>query len=338
MGEMAMILRGTDFGPIWGASGATNFDGRGWRQHKFFRVISPQGFNLEGLTETGKTMTLLPRDGKSPGQGNMPLDDDLQPSEMKPKCIRVFPLLCVCVNAVGLTGWGAVRTLELVTLHEKTKPHVLSFMSLAASPEERIAEFKQFKAELKKRLHKFKGKIALTINISCPNTNHSPKDIEKDWRPMLNEAQDLDIPVGIKFGPEITGQTIFDVDQSGLADYVVVSNTLKVGNEVEGFSWRWAFGLRSFVYSLLGKMYSPLKKFGGGGYSGPKLRPINIRTIEEARALGAKIPIMACGGISKPRHLVEYVEAGANGAKVGTALILRFWKMASLIKTAHEIF
>jgi len=47
---------------------------------------------------------------------------------------------------------------------------------------------------------------------------------------------------------------------------------------------------------------------------------------------------MACGGISKPRHIVEYAEAGANGVKFGTVLMLRFWRISSLIKTAHEVF
>jgi len=339
---MSPILRETDFGPIWGASGATNFDGRGWPQHKLFKRISPKGFNLEGLTETGKTMTLLPRDGITPGQGYLPLDDNLQPIERIPECIKFFPLICAGANAVGLTGWGAPRTLDLPTLHEKTKPHILSFMSLAATAELRLEDFRQFKVELKKRIHKFKAKIALTINISCPNTKHAPKEIEREWRPLLEEAQDLrqdfNIPIGIKFSPEVTGQTIFDVDQSDKADYVVIGNTLRVGNEVEGFSLRWAFGLRSFIWSLFGKVYSPLKKFGGGGYSGPKLRPINIRTIKEARALGATITIMACGGISKTKHIIEYAKAGANGVKIGTAMNLRFWRMASFIKTAHEVF
>ncbi|EKD46838.1 MAG: hypothetical protein ACD_67C00046G0001 [uncultured bacterium] len=219
-----------------------------------------------------------------------------------------------------------------------TKPHVISFMSVAATPELRMQEFKKFLQLFLIYLPDFRAPVALTINVSCPNTKNAPKELAYEALSMVQEAQILNIPVGVKFGPEVEAQTIMEIDKSGICDYVVLCNTLKVGNYAKNFSWRWAFGWKSFAWSLFGKVYSPLEKFGGGGYSGPKLRPVVRDLIKEVRAKGAKITIIACGGIQKPKHVIEMLDAGANAVKIGTVAMLRFWRISSIKKTAYEVF
>ena len=58
---------------------------------------------------------------------------------------------------------------------------------------------------------------------------------------------------------------------------------------------------------------------GGGGLSGPAIRPVAVRAIAETRQAYPDAAIIGVGGVTKGVHAVELLLAGANAVQVGTA-------------------
>ena len=55
-----------------------------------------------------------------------------------------------------------------------------------------------------------------------------------------------------------------------------------------------------------------------GGLSGPAIKPITLRLVNEA-SKAVKVPILGLGGVEKPDDVLEYMLAGASAVQVGTA-------------------
>src|SRR6056297_590629 len=96
-----MKLRGVNFGNVFAASGSLNFFGEGYWFHRFLKILFPGMFDFSGATFIAKT---TPYDLNP---GNMPLNEELQPQERKPKCIWVAPVKKIALNSVGLSSPGA---------------------------------------------------------------------------------------------------------------------------------------------------------------------------------------------------------------------------------------
>jgi dihydroorotate dehydrogenase (NAD+) catalytic subunit len=58
---------------------------------------------------------------------------------------------------------------------------------------------------------------------------------------------------------------------------------------------------------------------GGGGLSGPAIRPVAVRAIYDVRAAYPDVPIVGVGGVASGQHAVELLLAGANAVEIGTA-------------------
>jgi dihydroorotate dehydrogenase (NAD+) catalytic subunit len=58
---------------------------------------------------------------------------------------------------------------------------------------------------------------------------------------------------------------------------------------------------------------------GGGGLSGPAIRPVAVRAVHECRKAFPSAAIVGVGGISGGEHAVEMLLAGADAVQVGTA-------------------
>jgi len=73
-----------------------------------------------------------------------------------------------------------------------------------------------------------------------------------------------------------------------------------------------------------------------GGYSGPGIKPVGVRTVYEI-ASSVKIPIIGCGGVMNGEDAVEYMMAGASAVQIGSAVHYRgvdvFRKICKEIKT-----
>jgi dihydroorotate dehydrogenase (NAD+) catalytic subunit len=58
---------------------------------------------------------------------------------------------------------------------------------------------------------------------------------------------------------------------------------------------------------------------GGGGLSGPAIRPVAVRAVHECRRAFPSAAIVGVGGVSRGEHAVELMLAGADAVQVGTA-------------------
>jgi dihydroorotate dehydrogenase (NAD+) catalytic subunit len=61
---------------------------------------------------------------------------------------------------------------------------------------------------------------------------------------------------------------------------------------------------------------------GGGGLSGPAIRPVAVRAVYDTRREYPTLPIVGAGGVARGEHAVELLMAGANAVEVGTATFL----------------
>ena len=72
---------------------------------------------------------------------------------------------------------------------------------------------------------------------------------------------------------------------------------------------------------------------GHGGLSGPAIKPIALRMVEQA-AKAVKIPVIGIGGIAKGEDAAEFLIAGASLVEVGTAT---FWDPGAVVRIAREL-
>ena len=72
---------------------------------------------------------------------------------------------------------------------------------------------------------------------------------------------------------------------------------------------------------------------GYGGLSGPAIKPIALRMVEQA-AKAVRIPVIGIGGIATGEDAAEFLIAGASLVQVGTAT---FWNPAATVKIAREL-
>lgn len=309
-----MRLRGQEWGPVFNASGARGFWGEGYWFHKLWK---PFGLDYRGSTFVAKTTTLNPR------AGNMPLDEHLRPKELAPKCIVVKPLKGVVLNSVGLSGPGIDKLIDTWAWQSPPKkPWVVSFMSVAATADERLNEARQFFEKLPAlvRLHG-SDNLALQINFSCPNVGLDPLILVSEVVATLSAAENLGVPVLIKLNALVTPTTAMRMVEHPACDGVVMSNTIPWGKLSYRIDWKGLFGTN----------VSPLAHLGGGGLSGAPLLPIVGDWVKEARRIGLEKPIIAGGGILSRSDAEYMLDMGADGIELGSVPILRPWRVSGII-------
>jgi len=315
-----MKIGETNFSNCFLSSGSLNFFREGYWYDDWFRVLVPGFKAIDKATFVAKTTTLNQR------AGNMPLDKSFRPKELKPKCIKVYPLKGVIINAVGLSGPGAKVLLDTGRWQKLIEPFFISFMAVGSSRTERIEEMKRFVNLLSGYQDRFVTVVGLQINISCPNTEHSTRDLADEAISFLKIASDLGLPIDLKINTFVRNEIVKEVQDSRLCDVLTISNTIPYGSE--GINWE----------KLFPHGQSPLKNLGGGGLSGKSILPLVLRRISELRAAGINLPIKGSGGILHIRDVDAMKAAGANAVEIGSVLILRPWRVAGIVARAAQIF
>lgn len=334
------LIDGIDFGPVWAMSGAMNFFGDGWPQHRYFENLFPEGFNLEGMTFVAKTTTAEPR------SGNMRLRRNLMPVHFLPDCIHVSPrsfLHGSMLNAVGLSGPGIRKLLDTGRWAQREKPFMISFMPVELTKEGRLCEVITFVRELNLYISHGRGflaPIAIQLNLSCPNTGHDLKSFMGEVPEWLNRMSILKLPIILKFSVTTEPRVVFELCKHSSCYGICISNTVPWGELLYypktglGIPWKKVFGTTE----------SPLARYGGGGYSGKYLLPLVKnwlqrfdRHLDTDPALEKKLHINAGGGILHPVDVESLFKWGVDSVSIGAAMILRPWRIASLIETAHRL-
>jgi dihydroorotate dehydrogenase (NAD+) catalytic subunit len=148
--------------------------------------------------------------------------------------------------------------------------------------------------------------VALEVNVSCPNLEdrgqmfaHHPETTAAVIRAAVAEIGDL--PVFAKLSPNVTdlrpvAAAAMDAGATGLT----LVNTL-LGLAIDAEERRPRLGA------------------GGGGLSGPAIKPVALRAVWEVSRALPGVPIIGTGGVATGVDAVEMLLAGASAVGVGTA-------------------
>lgn len=200
------------------------------------------------------------------------------------------------LNAVGLQNPGVERWIDedLPGLRARGATVVVSIWGFTVGDYERTAA----------ALRDIDGIAAIEVNISCPNLEdrrqmfgHHPGAA----RDAVMAASAAGLPLWAKMSPNAGDLApIVDAVVDGGAEAVTVMNTL-MGMVIDVETRRPKLGA------------------GGGGLSGPAVRPVAVRLIHDLRAEYPDLPIVGAGGVARAEHAVELMLAGAQAVQVGTA-------------------
>jgi len=312
-----MNINNVDFGRLWAASGTLGVFGEAYPFHHLYRLAVP-GFETEKMTFVAKTVTTLAN------VGNMPLRKDWQPSEWFPKCIWWSWRHGVALNAVGLSNFGFKAALSEGLWQKRTAPFMLSWMPLGNDHENNARTLVSI---LKPRLMEFTAPVALQVNLSCPNTGENLAELTKGAVAVLKILEELGIPLVPKFNVLTTPEMVADIASKASVDGIVISNTIPFGTRGFGIKWRRVTG-----------MPSPLTGRGieqPGGLSGTILFPIVRQWVLNAHKPLSGLPVNFCGGVDSPARVHEALSLpNVQSVSVGTAVMLRPWRMRAMAKAA----
>jgi dihydroorotate dehydrogenase len=325
-------MNGNNFGLVTGAAGVEGFFREGYAHHA---LLKPLGLTFEGCAFVSKTTTLEAR------TGNMPLEEGgIAPLELLPRCIlpnfrletfslsvRMF-LEGIMLNSVGLSGPGAKVLFDTGRWQSRTEPFYISFMSVAPTPEQRLAELETFIELFMGYKRTFKTTVGLQINRSCPNIGINPDGLICESKEEMKIVHHAHVPTVWKFNILAPPSAIREIFRDNHNDGICISNTVLWGKLPEIIDW----------VGLFGTEISPLAKFGGGGLSGKPLLPLVADWVKNARSCGIKNYINAGGGILSPKDVVTLRKAGANSCFIGSVANLRWWRMRKIIATAQKEF
>ena len=197
------------------------------------------------------------------------------------------------INSIGLPTKGLKYFLDVQLPEYKryTPPLVCSISA------ETIEDFAAMARDVS-----VPGVDAIEINISCPtrqpgggnfalNEEHSYKVVK-----LCREATTK--PLWAKLSPNAGDiSAVAEAAEKAGADALTVSNTI--------------LGLKINTDTFLSRIGN-----GYGGLSGPGIKPIIVRMVNECSRV-VKIPIIGCGGIMTVEDVVEYMLAGASAVEIG---------------------
>jgi dihydroorotate dehydrogenase (NAD+) catalytic subunit len=147
--------------------------------------------------------------------------------------------------------------------------------------------------------------VAVEVNISCPNTEagnamfgHSVEATSQVLEATAACGRPRWAKLSPNVGPGLVGIARAAADAG--AEAVTLVNTY-LGLVIDPVSGQARLGN------------------GGGGVSGPAVRPLAVRAVADVRAALPDLPIVGVGGIATAPDVVEFARAGANAVQIGTA-------------------
>ncbi|WP_027963130.1 dihydroorotate dehydrogenase [Halalkalibacillus halophilus] len=200
------------------------------------------------------------------------------------------------LNAIGLQNPGVEGIIEkeLPFLQGIDSPVIANVAG--SLPEEYV--------HVAKLLNEVDRVDALELNISCPNVKEGGVQFGTDPRQAADLTslvkQATNKPIFVKLSPNVSdiGEIAEAVEQAG-ADGISMINTLT--------------GMRIDLHTK-----QPIISNRTGGLSGPAIKPIAIRMINEVRNR-VNLPIIGMGGVASSEDVLEMLLAGADAVAVGTA-------------------
>jgi dihydroorotate dehydrogenase (NAD+) catalytic subunit len=145
---------------------------------------------------------------------------------------------------------------------------------------------------------------AIELNVSCPNVKHggitfgTDPDVAYELTKAVKAVSQ--VPIYVKLSPNVT-------------DIVPIAKAIENGG-ADGFT---------MINTLLGmridlKTRKPILANQTGGLSGPAIKPVAIRLINQVANVST-LPIIGMGGVMTVDDVLEMYLAGASAVGVGTA-------------------
>jgi dihydroorotate dehydrogenase (NAD+) catalytic subunit len=220
---------------------------------------------------------------------------------------RLWEARAGMINSVGLQNVGvrAFVTDKLPGLRAYSTPVIANVFGYAAEDYVDVVH----------ALNDAEGIAAYELNVSCPNTERGGLSFgvdEAGLADLIARVKNVaKRPVIVKLSPNVAAIEPFArvAEQNG-ADAVSLVNTF-VALAIDAKSRRPRIGA------------------GYGGLSGPAIKPIALRMVEQA-ANAVKIPVIGIGGITTGEDAAEFLIAGASLVEVGTAT---FWDPAAVTRS-----
>jgi dihydroorotate dehydrogenase (NAD+) catalytic subunit len=203
------------------------------------------------------------------------------------------------LNAVGLQGPGVEHWID----HDLPKLRALDARVIASVWGRTTEEFGRAAKLLAPARDEL---VAVEVNVSCPNLEdrsnmfaHSPAATAAATAAVVDA--DLDLPVLLKLSPNVTNirEIAGAALRSGATGLTLVNTVL--GLVIDAEHRRPALGA------------------GGGGLSGPAIKPIAVRAVYDVARAHPGVPIIGTGGVMTGVDAVEMMLAGATAVGVGTA-------------------
>lgn len=221
------------------------------------------------------------------------------------------------INAVGLKNPGVKKAVrEIRAFKQKTEKWLI--VSIFSG---QLSEFSILAGQVAKEKPNF-----IELNLSCPNVDDEfGKPFAID--PLLSAMAVLEvkktvknIPIIVKLTPNtpFLKQVAIEVEKAG-ADAVSAINTVGPGLLINVHSRKAILSNRV------------------GGVSGPAIKPVALRCVNEI-AKAIKIPVIGIGGISSGKDALEMIMAGADLVGVGSAIFTNGYSIFDKIqKEMNEI-
>ncbi len=196
------------------------------------------------------------------------------------------------VNAVGLPNPGLEHFLatELPWLvRAGARVHV----SIAGST---MGEY----ADLARRLSRAPGVAGLEINIGAPDqVGEDLFDVREPYHAAsvvaaVRREFPGDLPVLAKLRPDLSR-----IVEGARSCHEAGATAVVIGNAVP----------------------AAFPDGRSGGLSGPAIAPVVLRCVAEVHGTLPDLPVIGCGGVRDLRSANAYLDAGATGVQVGTALL-----------------
>ena len=210
---------------------------------------------------------------------------------------RVVQLPGAMMNSVGLQGPGVQGWIddELPALRKAGARVVVSIWGRTS---DEYGEAAEALAPIQDEL------TAVELNVSCPNLKDGKKMFAHTCEgaaSVVEATKALTVARWAKLSPTVSNiAEIAGAAAEAGADAVTLTNTL--------------IGL-----VLDPKTGAPVLGGGGGGVSGPAIRPVALRAVFDVASAYPDLPIVGVGGIATAEDAVQYLRAGASAVQVGTA-------------------
>ena len=234
---------------------------------------------------------------------------------LKPRVGNPDPRICETpsgmLNSIGLHNVGLEKfiTSKMPEIRKVDTSVIVNFFG------ETVEEY----VELANRLDQVEGIDGLEMNISCPNVNKGGSSFDTDLSVTCNVVnlcrKATKKPLIVKLSPNVGDIVEFaKACEDNGADAISAINTL-VGMAIDI------------------KSRKPLLAKRTGGLSGPAIKPIAVRMVNECYR-SVKIPIIGIGGIATVQDIIEFTLAGATAIQIGT---MNFVDPAICEKLAAEL-